>query len=86
MNFSFLLSAKNLLCEIQTQRGRKTPLSVIQDIPTRWNSQLFMIERLCELHNELMSVVHGGQYDGKEVVPEKDRNGIWPTDLQWKVS
>lgn len=74
------------LAQTQTDRGRQQPLSLIQDCPTRWNSQLYMIQRLLLLFEELTTVCHGGRYDGKVVLPEKERSGVWPTEHQWKVS
>lgn len=72
---------------VETQKARgKQPLNLVQDCPTRWNSSLYMIQRLLELSDELTVVCHGGRYDGKVVLPEKERATVWPTDHQWKVS
>lgn len=71
--------------KLQEERGSKRPLGLVQDVQTRWNSQLFMIERLILLYDVLTSVIHGGIYAGKVVVGEKERIPVWPTEHQWKV-
>ena len=71
--------------KLQEERGSKRPLGLVQDVQTRWNSQLFMIERLVLLYDVLTSVIHGGIYEGKVVLPEKERSAVWPTEHQWKV-
>ena len=71
---------------MQLERGVRKPLTVVQDVPTRWNSQLSMIERLLLLKGDLESVVFGGTWDGKPVVANKERVSLFPNENNWKVS
>lgn len=84
-NSFFLVAGKLALQNIQKERGRKVPLGLVQDVSTRWNSQLYMVRRLLELKSELRAVCHGGMFDGKPVLAEKDLLTVWPNDNQWKV-
>ena len=78
--------ASQALKKAQTERGVQRPLGLIQDVVTRWNSQLSMVNRLLELQTYLFAVCHGGMHDGKEVMTAKDRRGLYPVDSTWKVS
>ena len=44
-----------------------------------------MTSRLLELKEDLFSVCHGGMWDGKRVMSDKDRKGLWILDTQWSV-
>ena len=64
----------------------RVPLTLVQDVTTRWNSQLAMVKRLLDLQGFLFPVCHGGMYDGKEVMTAKERHALYPPDTTWKVS
>jgi len=70
----------------QLERGVKVPLTLMQDVATRWNSQLSMVKRLLDLQVYLFPVCHGGMYAGKEVMTAKERGSLYPPDTTWKVS
>ena len=73
------------LNKAQEDCGKKY-LSLMQDVPTCWDSQLAMIDRLIELKPYLIPVCHGGRYGGKEVMPDKERKAHWPNEFKWKAS
>ncbi|RVE50842.1 hypothetical protein evm_004409 [Chilo suppressalis] len=52
-HFSHSLVAKAELTKIQKERLNQSPLSVIQDCPTRWNSTFYMMERFSKLKDSL---------------------------------
>lgn len=53
-HFNHSLVAQAELTEIQKNRLNQSPLSVIQDCPTRWNSTFYMMERFSKLKDSLV--------------------------------
>ncbi|KAL7644714.1 UNVERIFIED_CONTAM: hypothetical protein RMT77_004527 [Armadillidium vulgare] len=51
-HFSHSVVAQNELKKIQTRLNVR-PLSVMQDIQTRWNSSLHMLERMSEINEAI---------------------------------
>lgn len=82
----FAIAASQALKNTQLERGVKVPLTLIQDVTTRWNSQLAMVKRLLQLQPYIFPVCHGGMYGGKEVMSAKERGSLYLPDTTWKVS
>ncbi|GBP12719.1 Zinc finger BED domain-containing protein 1 [Eumeta japonica] len=53
-HFNHSLVAQAELTKIQKERLNQSPLSVIQDCPTRWNSTFYMMERFSKLKDSLV--------------------------------
>ena len=60
--------------------GAAKPKKLIQDCPTRWNSQLFMLERLVLLHLELVAVLNDG------TVSSRSNPALDLTPVQWNMA
>nr|CAI5864400.1 unnamed protein product [Callosobruchus analis] len=53
-HFNHSLVAQAEFTKIQNERLSQSPLSVIQDYPTRWNSTFYMMERFSKLKDSLV--------------------------------
>ena len=57
-HFKHSAKATATLDEIQRKKGVSQPLKILQDVPTRWNSTYYMVERLihlCEFNRDYAS-------------------------------
>ena len=79
-HFSHSAVATQALIEHQSRMGIERPLKLVQDVQTRWNSSLYMMERLLKLRVPLYAVI----CDDK-VTRVKDRAGLDIQDSMWKV-
>lgn len=66
---------------LQEAQGVQKPLNLVQDVTTRWNSQLAMVERLLKLRVPLYNVLHN-----KDIVKPADRKQYELPESTWKVS
>ena len=73
-NHSALACSK--LHAVEEQQGRKKLLNLVQDVPTRWNSTLLMLDRLVLLSNAVMAVLDG----------EKDTSRLKLSGTQWDLA
>lgn len=66
----------------QTQlNASQTPLKVIQDVPTRWNSSFYMLRRLLQLRVALIAVLCD-----PSVTPKQADRDLLLKDSQWKLA
>lgn len=79
-HFSHSATATDALKKKQREMGVTRPLSVIQDVCTRWNSQYFMAKRLIELRLPIFAVL----WD-EEVTKSSVRSSLDLKDQTWKV-
>ena len=70
--------ASTALKGLQEEKG-VTPLVLIQDVATRWNSQYLMMDRILKLKLEVITLLHD-----KEIVKPVDRKNL-VDDLPWGV-
>ena len=73
-------TASAALKEKQKNDGVEKPLMVVQSVPTRWNSQFFMAQRLLKLRLPIFAVL----MDNK-VTESKQRQSLDLPDSSWKV-
>ena len=64
----------------QLKMGIKTPLNVIQDVSTRWNSQFLMIERLLKVRVSIYGVLLD-----ESVTKSSERASLAVPEASWKV-
>lgn len=79
-HFHHSASATRELLSHQKSQGVSRPLNLIQEVVTRWNSQLAMMKRLLKLRVSLFTVLHN-----EEVVKKADRKKLELSDVTWKV-
>ena len=85
--FHHSIPATKALKVAQTSQGVKKPLMLVQDVATRWNSQLAMINRLLQLQTTLYLVCHSSTTEeGDLVMKATERKKLYPSDRTWKVS
>lgn len=63
----------------QIQRGKKTPLSLVQDVPTRWNSSFDMASRLLELRSVVSEIMLDSD------VTKKHDSSLLLKDTEWDI-
>ena len=61
------------------ENPNKKPLSLIQDVSTRWNSTFFLLERLIALRIPLYGVLY-------DLSKEKDAKSLEITDNDWSIA
>ena len=64
----------------QQSKGITRPLHMVQDVATRWNSQLAMMLRLLKLRVAVFTVLHN-----EETTKPADRKQLELSDATWKV-
>ena len=74
MHFSHSATAVEALKKQQQQGTNTTPLMLIQDVATRWNSQFYMVRRLLKLRVPVYAVLISS-----------DRSELNPPDSAWKT-
>jgi len=88
-HFSHSIPSRNALKNAQLECGMVTStqhsLQLVQDVVTRWNSQLAMLQRLVKLKDALERTMTATDKDGSRVIKEGDRKVLWPDDNMWRV-
>ena len=79
-HFSHSTNASSALKAKQVANGVDRPLNLIQSVPTRWNSQFFMAQRLIKLRLPVFAVL----WD-TAVTDAKTRQQLDLPDASWKV-
>lgn len=79
-HFSHSTTASAALKARQKSEGVQRPLSLIQSVPTRWNSQFFMAERLLKLRLPVFAVL----WD-KNITSTSVRQQLDLPDSSWKI-
>ena len=79
-HFSHSAMSTQALKEHQSRMGSSKPLSLIQDVATRWNSSYFMLKRLLELRIPLYATI----FD-ERVTKVGDRVKLDIKDADWAV-
>lgn len=79
-HFHHSAKATRELLAYQESQNVKRPLHLVQDVVTRWNSQLGMMQRLLKLRVAVITVLHN-----EDVTKKSDRKQLELTDTTWKV-
>lgn len=79
-HFHHSVLATKALNDHQEGKGQHPPLHLIQDVPTRWNSQLAMMRRLLKLKVGIIDVLHN-----ESVIKPSDRKTLELSNNTWKV-
>ena len=74
-HFSHSVLAKERLTKIQECIADHPKRKLVQDVPTRWNSTYYMVERLVEQEKAIVSYDHKYGFPGTVKVPEKYKFG-----------
>lgn len=78
---------RSVLCTEALEKEQKSkfpdkkPLSLIQDVSTRWNSTYFMLQRMVSLRISVYGVLHN-----RNIVKEKDAQMLELSDNDWSVA
>ena len=79
-HFNHSAMSVNALKEHQIKMGVKNPLTVIQDVCTRWNSEFLMVRRLLQLRVSLYGVLLD-----ETIIKPSDRNKLAIPETSWKI-
>ena len=79
-HFSMSNLASNALEDFQKQQGIKVPLTLMQDVKTRWNSTYLMFEILVKFKSAISYVLHEKKYTKSS---ECEKLELKPSD--WKL-
>ena len=80
-HFNHSLPCLTALREAQLRADINPPLKLVQDVATRWNSQLSMAQRLIKLRAPIMQVMHN-----PSIMPEDESTKLSLSPKQWGVS